>query len=365
MTTESNESENRLVDRLSNQWLDAEPGDCELYESAVDASESLNSRQLRRAADVQLLHAMLTGLAESSGDARQRRVGKLMQFIRVDTDKVVGEQAKSPRKPRWYVGPAIRWGTAAMIIIVITILLTSLSPNKAMATIDQMISAIENADDRTYSVVVRGQRTGRRERGGGKSPVERRSRQERAILDGATLYLRGRGMYVLYRYTPSGQTVINGSDGLTNWLIQPKRAVLVSNNPQAFRIPMPEDLASLLTLDFVDTLQQIRERYRIKYLGTVPVEQNQEASWTYLHATRRHQRFKGPRVIRIWAQPDTGLLRRIEFADIRLQGDPEPKKLILDLVDQKQLQNDWFTHSAHHPADAEVDFLSKEKNREE
>ena len=94
-------------------------------------------------------------------------------------------------------------------------------------------------------------------------------------------------------------------------------------------------------------------------MGTVPVEQDEDASWAYLHATKPNRSFRGPRVIRIWAHPSTGLLRRIEFADIRLQDDPEPKKLILDLVDQKQLPNDWFTHSAHHPADAEVDFLSE------
>ncbi len=359
MTTESNESENRFVDRLSNRWLDAEPLDSEFYESAMDASESLNSGQLCRAAEIQLLHAMLTGLAENSGDARQRRVNKLMQSVGADIDMVAGQEATSPQKPRRYVGPAIRWGTAAMIIIGITVLLTSLPPNKAMATIDQMISAIENAGDRTYSIIVRDQKTGRRDRGGGGAEGERSGRPERAVLDGATLYLRGKGKYVLYRYTRSNQAVINGSDGQTNWLIRPRHTVLVSNDLQAFRIPMPGDLANLLTLDFSHTLQQIRERYKIKYLGTVPVEQGQEASWAYLHATRQNRRFKGPRVIRIWAHPDTGLLRRIEFADIRLQGNPEPKKLILDLVDQKQLPNDWFTHSAHHPADAEVDFLSE------
>jgi hypothetical protein len=152
---------------------------------------------------------------------------------------------------------------------------------------------------------------------------------------------------------------VNGSNGQTNWLIRPRREVLVSDDLQAFRIPVPVDLADLLTLDFSDTLQQIRERYRVKYLGTVPVEQDKDASWTYLHATKPNRRFRGPRVIKIWAHPDTGLLRRIEFADIRLQDNPKPMKLILDLMDQKQLPNDWFTHSAHHPADAEVDSLSE------
>jgi outer membrane lipoprotein-sorting protein len=223
-----------------------------------------------------------------------------------------------------------------------------------------MIAAIENAGDRTYSIIVRDQRTGKRERASGRFTSMKRYRQERAGLDGATLYLRGRYKYVLYRYTPSGKTVTNGSDGLTNWLIRPERPVLVSNNPQAFRIPMPEDLANLLTLDFSDTLQQIREHYKIKYLGSVPVDQNQEVSWTYLHARQQKRKFNGPRVIRIWAHPDTGLLRRIEFADIRLQDNPEPKKLILDLMDQKQLPDTWFTHTAHHSEDAEVDVLSEE-----
>jgi len=360
MTTEPNESENNLVDRLGNQWIDAEPGDSEFNESAIDALESLDSKQLCRAADVQLVHAILIGLAENSKNAKQSRVKKLMQSIRADWKKQAKERAASPQKPHRYVGPAIRWGTAAMIIISLAVLLTSLPSNKAMATIDQMIAAIENAGDRTYSIIVRDQKTGRRERRPGRFTVQRRNRQERAVFDGATLYLRGRSKYVLYRYTPSGQTVINGSDGQTNWLIRPRRAVLVSDNPQAFRIPMPEDLANLLTLDFSDTLQQIRERYKIKYLGTVPVKQDQEASWSYLHATRQNRKFKGPRVIRIWAHPDTGLLRRIEFADIKLQGDPEPKKLIFDLRDQKQLAENWFTHTAHHSEDTEVDVLSEE-----
>ena len=360
MTTEPNESGTDPVDHLSNQWIDAEFEDSAFNESATEASEPLDKKQLRRAADVQLVHAMLMCIAENSKDARQSRINKLMQSIRADRQKQTAEKVIIPLKKHRYVGPAIKWGTAAMIIIGITILLTSLPPNKAMATIDQMISAIEKAGDRTYSVVVRNLRTGRRDRGKGRSAVERRGRQERAVLDGAALYLRGRGKYVLYRYTPSGQTVINGSDGQTNWLIRPRRAVLVSDDPQAFRIPMPVDLADLLTLDFSDTLQKIRERYKIKYLSTVPVEQDQDSSWAYLHATLRNRRFRGPRVIRIWAHPDTGLLRRIEFADIQLQGDPEPKKLIFDLRDQKQLADNWFTHTAHHSEDAEVDVLSEE-----
>ena len=115
---------------------------------------------------------MLASLAEDNEDARQYRVNKLMQSIRADRKRIPGKQLASPKKPRRYVGPAIRLGTAAMIIIGITIVLTSLPSNKAMAAIDQMISAIENAGDRTYSIIVRDQKTGRRERGGGRSAFQ-------------------------------------------------------------------------------------------------------------------------------------------------------------------------------------------------
>lgn len=109
MTTESNDYENHLVDQLSNQWLDTEPGDSGVHESAMDTSESLNSEQLHRAADFQLLHAMLMGLAGGSEDVEQHRVDKLMQSIRADKKKGAGEGAMRPQKSRRYVVPAIRW----------------------------------------------------------------------------------------------------------------------------------------------------------------------------------------------------------------------------------------------------------------
>lgn len=360
MTTEPDESETRPGDELTNQWLDAESGDSEFGQSTTKAPEPLDIKQLYRAADVQLVHAMLMGIAEDKKDATQSRVEKLMQAIKADALTQAREKTASPQKPRRYVGPAVKWATAATIIVSLSILLTSLPSNKAMATIDQMIAALENAGDRTYSITVRDQQTGQRERQARGLTGRRSDLQERAGFDGAILYLRGKEQYVLYRHTPSGQTVINGSDGQTNWLIRPARPALVSSNRQAFRIPIPEDLANLLTLDFSATLQQIRERYKIKYLGTVPVGQAQEGSWSYLHATRQNREPRGPRVIRIWAHPDTGLLRRIEFADIHLQDSPGPKKMIIDLTDEKPLPQDWFIHTTHHSEDAEVDYLPQQ-----
>ena len=192
----------------------------------------------------------------------------------------------------------------------------------------------------------------------GRQP-RRREPGERAVLDGATFYLRGNDKFVLYRRTPSGKNVINGSDGQTRWHIRPNQPVLVSRDRQAFRIPMPQELAAILSLDLKATLLHIRNHYKVKYLEEITDDQQQDSSWKYLDARKIRHDFPGPKNIEIWADIETGLLRRIEFADIHLQGDPSPKRLIIDLIDQTQLSEDWFTRHAHHPQDAEVIYISE------
>jgi hypothetical protein len=228
-----------------------------------------------------------------------------------------------------------------------------------MAAIDQMITAIDKAGDRTYSITLR-----KKGKDAQSPPHDRDSGTikpagERAGLDGATLYLRGSDKFVLYQQTPSGKTVISGSDGKTRWHIRPDKPVLVSSDPEAFRIPMPPELAAILSLDLKATLLHIRDHYKVKYLEDVTDVQQHNGTWKYLDARKISHDLPGPKNIEIWADSETGLLLRIEFADIHLEDDPSPKRLIIELVDQTQQSDDWFTRQAHHTQDAEVDFLSK------
>jgi hypothetical protein len=143
-------------------------------------------------------------------------------------------------------------------------------------------------------------------------------------------------------------------------LIRPDKPVLVSSDPQAFRIPMPPDLEAILALDLKATLLRIRDNYRVKFVDETRDDRTQNRSWIYLDADRRNRDFPGPKNIELWADSDTDILQRIEFADIRLQGDPAPKRLILELVDQNPFPDNWFTRQAHHSQDAKVDFVSDE-----
>ena len=352
MTTEPDNNENNVIDELTGRWFDSEPQDSESVESFEDIRKSFDTKQVRRAAELQLVHSLLLQLADRDEKAKERRIENVMQ--KVGTANNITEKIYTIARP------LVRYGIAALLIISFAILFVKLPTNTAMAAIDQMIAAIDHAGDRTYSIIVEDNRIDNRPpRRDERHAEERREPGERAGLDGATLYLRGSDKFVLYQQTPSGKTVISGSDGQTRWLIRPEKPVLVSNDPEAFRIPMPPELAAILSLDLKATLLHIRDHYKVKYLEDVTDVQQHNGTWKYLDARKISHDFPGPKNIEIWADSETGLLVRIEFADIHLEDDPSPKRLIIELVDQTQQSDDWFTRQTHHPQDAKVDLLSE------
>lgn len=357
MTAGSGMPEDSAADRLAGLLFDSEVDACELGESAADAGVSMDERQIRRVADLHLVHSLMLQVSSCDQTVRERRIDRVLKCIRHESGVSSERQRAVPHRPHSMFGTLVRYGVAAMLVISATILLTQMPSSNAMAAMDKIITAMDRAGDRTYRIIVRDSRVGRRERRNDRYSDVREPQRNRATLDGAMLYLRGNDKFVLYRPTPSGNTVVNGCDGQTRWLIRPKRPVLVSSGPQAFRIPMPEELAELLTLDFRATLVQIRDNYAVKYLDDGTVDHGEDLPWMYLSARKQNRNFKGPKNIRIWADTESGVLQRIEFVEIRLQGHAELKKLIIELVGENALPENWFTHESHHPSGVEIEFL--------
>lgn len=321
------------ADELVGTWLDSEPA---AAGSVIPARHGKS--QVRRAADLQLVHSLLVHMAQRDESAAQARVQAVLHGI----DAMGRPTARLARLTRSFAPYAL----AAMLALACIAFFMQMQTNTAAAAVDRMIAAFDRAGDRTYQLTLRDAGKGGRPEPAGPG--------ERAQLDGATLYLRGSDKFVLSRLTPSGKTVINGSDGRTRWLIRPDKPVLISTDPQAFRIPMPPDLAQILSLDLKETLVHIRDNYRVAYVDSA----GQNAP-THIEATKTAKGIPGPKNIRISADAG-GLLTEVEFIGIHLQGDQTPRNLTIRLSDQKQLSDDWFTHQAHHPADAEVDSVTGE-----
>jgi hypothetical protein len=348
MTTEPNKNEDYEIE-LAERLFDSESFDKESFEKINDLTKSFDTKQIQRIAELQLVHSLLLQLADRDEAVKERRIKNLIH--KIDNDN------KIPYTFLSIIKPFARYGIAALLIISCAILFVKLSSNTAMASFEKITFALDHAGDRTYFFTI--EDTGKDNKTFYNQPNQQTEPGERAELNGATLYLRGSDKYVLFRKTPSGRTVINGSDGQTRWLIRPDRPVLVSNDPQSFRIPMPPELEVILSLDFKTTLQYIRDHYEIKYLKEIYSNQKFDNTRTYLDAHKISNNFQGPKNIEIWSDTQTGLLLRIEFADIHLEGDPSPKKLIIDLIDQTNQSDEWFTRQAHHHADAAVDFVSE------
>ncbi|HUS91140.1 MAG TPA: hypothetical protein VM695_04785 [Phycisphaerae bacterium] len=314
-----------------------------------------------RIADEQLVHALL---ARELGDARQageRGVRAVLEALAEPAARP-GREGRQPVVQRVLRRTAV--AAAAGLVLATGLLLLIPSERPAHAAVDRILAAFDGAADRTYRILVEPEgappadppRRGRhwREKQALRRLLEEPGRGGRAELDGAILYLRGGRQFVLVRPAPNGQTVVNGHDGRQSWLVRPKRPVLVSSDPRAFRIPMPEAMAAVPFVDLRQTLLRIREGYRIAEVSWRPLP-GEAATRRYVLAERKAGDREPPTSVELWADPDSGLLRRIVYHGARTRGRPQPQRISLDLVSTDGLPDDWFTHSAHHDAGVEVE----------
>lgn len=404
MTTENHNHHDDEVSALTGLWFDRSGHDEKTGPSSVTKAGSLDARQRRHAANLQLVHSLLTQLADRDQDAKERQIQQLMQRI---AHEGKGQIAGISSMTRW-LRPLVRYGIAALILLGFVVFMTRTSTVTANEVMEKMISAMDLATDRTYTIRIQGGRhdprppreegIGFRPGPGGDRPPERRQGDrrpgqdpsrldfgadrrraprrppperkparnrgpgERAVLDGSTLYLRGSDQFVLFRPTPSGKTLINGCDGQSRWMIRPEKPVLISSDRNAFPIPMPQALAAILSLDFKATLQHISSHYHVKVLDDAARDEPRDRTKIYLDAVKKNPHSAGPQNIELWSKAKTGLLLRIEFAGIRMEDYPMPVRVIIELGDQSPLAEDWFTRHTHHSPDAEIRDITGQRS---
>lgn len=363
-------------DRAASWWMD---GDAEAEEprsasaaafSPGSAIEAAGDRARFRAADLQLVHALLLHLNHGEATRRQARIERAMQAVRQGSHEdehlregALGRQAESAGKTGsgHQVRLFVRWAVAASLLVAAaTWFYTVSTSNSALAALEQVVQAMDDPADRTYEIWLEPvDRPGEREPGGQR---DRRSdvpppEDRRPGLDGAILYVRG-GQFVLYRSTPGGRLVINGSNGRENWLVRPERPVLISDSPTAFRIPMPEDLATVPLVDVRESLALLRRGYEIEELPAEKLGDGDLTLWRHLRAEKTDRAAPGPNAISLWFHPETNVVGRIRFEQMHLQGRREPRSMTITLTSLRPLPVDWFEHSAHHAPDAAVERLA-------
>lgn len=307
------------LDHLALQVLHGLADDAERAELARLLASSPGNR--RRFLEHTALHGMLS---------REAKAGALAEDPHVFFRK---QEGGSMAKPSRLLG---FWLPAAAAVIVACVAILVFKPVNAMAALDRVILAMNEARDRSYSIKVidPGSDAGTTRADRGRFPPSNH-------LDGASLWLRGSGEFVLSQNLPNGETRIIGGDGKQSWSIRGDGPVRVSPDPDRFGRAIFQPNGEVAFLDLHTQLDQLKRLYRIEWL-----DRGSRDTWK-LRGFRLSHEQGGPREIELWFDPDTGLVQRMILDELP-RGNGGPRSLAIILRSTEALAPDFFQHSKHH-----------------
>lgn len=272
-----------------------------------------------------LVHASLHGML-----AQEAKAGALAK------DKIAffeGMERPAARRRRF-----VRyWIPAAAAVVAACLVAIPLLPTAANAALERVIEAMNNVRDRTYRIEVL--------EPGPEDPPGRSGDRGRfppgKHLDGATLWLRGPGEFVLRQSLPGGTIRIMGSDGSTNWSFRGDGPVHLSHDARRFGGGIVARGGDFTGTDLRSQLEELRSIYQIDWL-----DRSGDGPWK-LRATRRAADQGGARDIEVWFNPDSGLLERMILRQLpRANGGP--RSIGYSLESTAPLAPDFFGHAHHH-----------------
>jgi hypothetical protein len=229
------------------------------------------------------------------------------------------------------------WIPAAAAVIAACVVTISLLPTSAAAALEKVITGMGAGQDRTYRIKVL-------EPGSDNAPIRNGDRGRfppGKHLDGATLWLRGSGEFVLRQVLPNGTIRTMGSDGSANWSLRDDGPVHVSRDPKRFGGGIVARSGAFTSTDLSSQLEDLKTLYQLEWL-----DRSRSDLWK-LRAIRHSADQGGAREVEVWFKPDSGLLQRMILRQLpRGNGAPRSIEYLLESTDP--LPPDFFTHNRHH-----------------
>jgi hypothetical protein len=316
-----------------------------------DSADNSPKDSVLQQADDRLVHALLVHLHEpQAGEHREQRVQQVMTALR----KPSPTQASTPSS-----GTSQRWrfpawarrtiGIAAMLLIAASLWVLLYQPTPALASINDILSALGRPGDRTYHIAMVDL-----PEPPGRGPRDEPSSVPRPGLNDATLYLRDGKAYLLVRHSPNnGGQILDGYDGRQSWRVRDGVLDEVHEGLGAGGIPMPSLMADVPFSDLHQTLERVRVDYTVEQLDQAAMPSGGERL-RHVLVRRNSHAVKGPETIEIWANPATAIPQRIVFDRAKVQGNHAPCRITLDLIGQTTLPTDWFSPGPHLAVDGKL-----------
>lgn len=248
------------------------------------------------------------------------------------------EALEAPRRHR--TRPVLKPWLAAAAILLACLAAIPLIPTSASAALDRVIGFAHASPDRCYRIEVlepadTGASMPRTDRG--RFPASNH-------LDGATLWLRSPGQFVLRQTLPNGESRFLGSDGAESWSRRGQEAAHVSRDPGHFGGDLQAKRPELAFLDLDRQLDELKPLYRVEWL-----DRSNHDLWK-LRGIRKSADQGGAREIELWFSPDSGLLQRMILRQLP-RGNGGPRSIALDLRSTAPLPPGFFESAYPHATD--------------
>lgn len=275
----------------------------------------------------------------------------------VETSQTPFNATRNQKRIRWAIGVLSSLAALLLISFFISQVFQGTPALAAETQLGRLIEVARKSSDRTYlitSLDLRGKKRNReRNRNGRQNQSNRRGDKPQAPVDGALLHVRGENSYVLVRRFANGDEFITGSDGKTSWSVPPKGRVRVSNDVERFRGAMPGNQHAIPFINLHDDLQQIRDAYDIQWLDPASGTPELGKGQSCLVATKKSVQHRGPKYVEIWFDSETGVIVEL-LLDKLPQAKGGPETVLLEMIDESDLPEDFFEHTYHHDSNRKV-----------
>ena len=328
------------IHKVLSEWFDS---DAEIPESDSDVSASKASEIV---ADSILIHGLLSDIGSRNDDAEADRIHAVMQRIDAESESAAMNNAApyEPQRRRWFAMLTSALTITAALMVMFFIFGPHQSVSAAMASLEKVVEAAARPLDRTYSVrVIEEYPRDKRPRNLPQEDWDRRAEEQ---IDGATLFVRGANQYVMTVMLSSGEKRTSGFDGKQSWAFRQSGPVRVSTDPNRFRGGVPGGQQDIPFLNIHANLSQLRTGYDIE-LGDEHENAGNGAALSKLIGVRKSRDVRGPKQVEIWFDADSGTVHKM-LLDGLPRGGGGPKSLTLELIDQSDLDSQFFFHESHH-----------------
>jgi hypothetical protein len=333
---------NEKIQDFLSEWFDSD-AEVPVGESDVSANEAREA-----VAQSLLIHGLLSDIGSRNDDAETDRIRAVMQRIDAESESesapMINAAPNEAQRRRWSAMLTSALTIAAALMVMFFVFGPHQSVSAAMASLEKVVEAAAKPFDRTYSVrVVEEYPRDKRPRNLSQEAWDREAEEQ---IDGVTLYVRGANQYLMTVMLNTGEKRTSGCDGQQCWAFRENGPVHTSTDLNRFRGGLPGQRQDIPFLNIHAHLSQLRTGYEIE-LGDEHENAGNGAALSKLIGVRKSRDVRGPKQVEIWFDADNGTVHKM-LLDGLPRGGGGPKSLMLELIDQSELDSQFFFHESHH-----------------